>query len=322
VKRVLLISYSQSGEVANVAESFAVALKSANVAVISEQIKPKADYPYPWRSIRRFFDTMPETVLGLPPDIEPPDFDAAARFDLVIIVYPVWFLSPAPPVQAFLKSRHASVLQGTDVITISVSRAMWQQASEVMKCLLRAAGAAHRDNIVVTHQGSALATLVSTPRALLFGRRDRFLRIFPKAGVSQTDLERITAAGAEAGRWLSEGPVNLDSTAAGLSTPKVRLWLIAPEIVGRRFFRGWAIAIRALGRRSAVLRAVGVYAFPPALIALLLTGLPVAAVGFALSYPFLRRRLHAYAARLAAPSIAPGPGAHADGRHLSAERAS
>src|SRR5918992_89863 len=176
-KRILIIYYSQSGEVARIAEAFAGELGAAGAEVAWVALRPLTEYPFPWRSLRRFFDAMPETVLGLPPPIDEPNFDPASRYDLVVIAYPVWFLSPAPPVQAFFRTAAAAALEGADVITISVSRSMWQNASETMKRLLAAAGACHRDNIVVTHQGSSLATLISTPRALLSGRQNSLLGV-------------------------------------------------------------------------------------------------------------------------------------------------
>jgi hypothetical protein len=45
---------------------------------------------------------MPECILGVPPEIEPPGFDPIEPFDLVVLAYQVWFLSPSLPVQGFL----------------------------------------------------------------------------------------------------------------------------------------------------------------------------------------------------------------------------
>src|SRR4029077_7788313 len=112
------------------------ALASAGVDVVCEDIHPCASYPYPWRSVVRFFDALPDAILGCPAEIEPLRFDPLERFDLAILAYPVWFLSPATPVQGFFRSPYARGLRDTDVITISVSRAMWQRASMTMKRLL------------------------------------------------------------------------------------------------------------------------------------------------------------------------------------------
>jgi len=202
VDRVLVLYYSQSGEVADIASLFTTELSRTGVEVTIERLDPETAYPYPWRSIRRFFDAMPESVLGLPPPIRLPGYDPTSRFRLVVLVYPVWFLSPALPVQAFFRLPHAEVLRGTETVTITVSRAMWQRASERIKDLLANAGAVHCDNVVVSHQGSPLLTLVSTPRALLFGRKDSLLGVFPKAGVADSERARIRRLAAVMGQRL------------------------------------------------------------------------------------------------------------------------
>ncbi len=112
MKRILLLFYSQSGEADRVATIFRAELEAAGHSVTAEMLRPEADYPYPWRSIRRFFDVMPETQLGLPPPIRPPAFDPAAGYDLIILVCPVWFLSPALPIQGFFRTPQAQGTQG------------------------------------------------------------------------------------------------------------------------------------------------------------------------------------------------------------------
>ena len=299
--RVLVICYSQSGEVARVARLFAAQLESPGVEITFEALRPRADYPYPWRSLSRFFDAMPECVLGRAPENHPPGFDPRSRFDLVVIAYPVWFLSPALPVQAFFASQHAAVLHDVGVITITVCRAMWHHASEAMKRLLVGAGAVHCDNVVVTHSGSPFLTLVSTPRALLFGRRDRLLGVFPRAGVCEADLARVRALGAAAASRLAH-PLHGAPLLRGEPAVTVNRWLMVPELLAWYCFYAWAALIVRLGKAHPVLRAAGVYAFALFSVALILLGLPLALVGTACAYPAFRERLRSYAARLSAPT--------------------
>jgi hypothetical protein len=303
VKHVLVVYYSQSGEVERVAQAFASRLTRADQAVTLAPIRPREPYPYPWRSIRRFFDTMPECVLGEPPPIDEPPFDPDARFDLILLVYPAWFLSPAPPIQALFKGPHAAVFRGTDTVTVLVCRAMWQQASERMKALLAGAGAIHCDNAVVTHQGSALLTLISTPRALLFGKGDSLMGLFPKPGVADDDLARVERlAGALSARLGETDKPRHRSYLAGEPAIRVKRWLIVPELLGWYAFYGWALAIQRLGHLHARLRSLGVYGFALFLVVLILVALPVVLVGMLLGRPFLRERVEAYARRLAQPT--------------------
>lgn len=312
-RRILILDYSQSGEVARIAEAFAAELRAAGAEVTREALRPRIGYPFPWRSVRRFFDVLPESILGPPPPIDKPQFDPAARYDLVVIAYPVWFLSPAPPVQAFFRTSAAAVLEGADVITVSVSRSMWHNASESMKRLLAAAGAHHRDNIVATHQGSPLATFVSTPRALLSGRRDKLMGVFPPAGVGEHDLARVRGlARVVAGQLAAAGTLPPGSLLRGEPAVAIRRWSVVPELLAWYAFYGWAVALRALGRVHAGLRAVGVYAFAVFLVCLILVGLPLTVLGAWLLSPIARHRLNGRVARLAAPSGLARPPAPAE----------
>lgn len=301
MRRVLILYYSQSGEVAAIVNVFADGLR-ANAEIVSLPIVPFADYPYPWRSVRRFFDAMPESVLGRPPAVAPLPAEARGRFDLVVIAWPVWFLSPALAVQGFFRSADAGLLRGVDAVTITVSRAMWQQGSERMKALLAGAGAVHRDNIVVTHQGSPIATLVSTPRALLSGRRDRLMGVFPEAGVARGDHARIRALGALLGERLEAGVPEGTPFLRGAPAVAVKRWLIVPERLARACFHGAAVSVSGLGRAGPVPRAIGVYGFAVFLVLLILVGLPLTLAVAWLLDPFIRRQLDAWQVRLAEPT--------------------
>jgi hypothetical protein len=300
--RVLVLYYSQSGEVAEIASVFATELSRTGAEVTIERLNPETAYPYPWRSIRRFFDAMPESVLGLPPPIRNPGYDPTSRFRLVVLAYPVWFLSPALPVQAFFRLPHAEVLRGTETVTITVSRAMWQRASERIKSLLATAGAVHCDNVVVTHQGSPLLTLVSTPRALLFGRKDSFLGVFPKAGVADSERVRVQGLATVIAQRLRSDRSFGGSLLSGESALSITRWLVVPELLASYYFYGAAVTIRALGRIHPALRALGVYVFAVLLFMLILIGLPLAIAGTALASLGMRGRLDAYVKKLSEPT--------------------
>jgi len=302
MKRILLLFYSQSGEAGRAAAIFREEMAEAGHPVTIEALQPATDYPYPWRSIRRFFDVMPETQLGQPPPIRPPAFDPSAAFDLVILVVPIWFLSPALPIQGFFRTPQAAVLRGRPVMTVTVSRAMWQQGSETLKRLLAAAGARHIDNVVITHRGSPVATLVSTPRTLLSGRGGRLAGIFPEAGVAEEDHDRLRRLAKVAASRLRTAESVSTSLLAGEPAVAVRRWLIGPELLGWYAFHGWAHLIRAAGRVGTAPRAVFVWGFALFLLAMILAGLPLTLIGTPILYLAARPWLARQAARLSAPT--------------------
>ena len=252
MKRILVVYYSQSGDVKRAAESFVEPLRSADRELVWSPIVPRVDYPLPWRNVHRLFNEMPECVLGLPPEIAPPGFSPGERFDLVILAYPVWFLCPAPPIQAFFRTEHAQVLCGRKTMTLSISRNMWNQASLKMKGLLAKAGAVHVDQVVVTHQGPAWATFITTSRTLLTGKRDRLWGRFPPGGIAESDFDRLRSLGEAVARQFDalDGPDGRPLL-RGLGAVEVNGRYVIAEYVAARVFPFWARVIRAFGRGAA-----------------------------------------------------------------------
>src|SRR5262245_6344207 len=103
MKRVLVVHFSQTGQLARIVRSLVSPLAGASgeIEVVEEIVRPRTAYPFPW-PLLRFFDTMPESVQLDPPELEP--VAAQGNFDLVVLAYQVWFLSPSGPMTAFLKS--------------------------------------------------------------------------------------------------------------------------------------------------------------------------------------------------------------------------
>ena len=264
-----------------------------------------AGYPFPWRSLRQFFDAMPEPCSHAIGDRQAEIGSGEAfrsRGDRLPGVVP----GAGTAGSGVSRTPAAAVLKGADVLTISVSRRMWHNASETMKRLLAVPGARHRDGIVVTHHGASLATLISTPRALLSGGRDSLMGVFPPAGVGEHDVARvrISARGGPAARHLP-GPDAARGAGRG-----GRALVGIPGLLAWYCFRGSARAVRALGRLHAGLRVAGVCAFAVFLVALILVGLPATVLVAWLISPVTGRRLGDYVARLAAPTGLAGARAH------------
>jgi hypothetical protein len=300
--RLLMIHFSQSGDGAKVADALAESLQGPGVRIDRECIRPVEPYPFPWRSVFRFFNVLPECHLGPAPAIRPPAFDTAVDYDLVVLVYPVWFLCPSLPVQGFLNSPAASVLWGRKVLTVSVSRNMWQSASEAIKFRLRALWAHQIDNIVVTHQGPPWATFITAPRLLLYGKKDAFWKVFPAAGLAEAELDRVRRLGGllrDRLPLLRRWPQSL-LRGAGAVTVNRRYLL--PELLGWYVFRGWAHLLKLLGRLGPAVRYAGIAAFILFLATAVVVGIPVVVLVSTVLYPLVRALTRKYAERLAEPS--------------------
>ena len=114
---MLIVHYSQTGQLSSLARKFCRAVATAGVQVDCVNIVPEQAFPFPW-PFWRFFDTFPETVHLKPAPILPPQIPSE-NYDVVVIAYTVWFLSPSQPMTAFLQREETRrLLDGKPVITL------------------------------------------------------------------------------------------------------------------------------------------------------------------------------------------------------------
>jgi len=305
MKRVLVVAYSQTGQLAAVTRSFTAPLvASSSVEVAFATLEPETPYPFPWPFLE-FFNTFPETVHAMPRPLRPLKVASAGPFDLIILAYQVWFLSPSQPMTAFLQSREAArLLQGTPVITLIACRNMWLMAQETVKRNLHALGAHLIDNVVLTDRAHSAATFISTPLWMLTGRRGPFLRgAVPAAGITEADI----AAASRFGRAIAEGLPDLDparphSLLRGLGAVTVDERLIASERIGYRSFRIWGRLLLMLGGPRSIARRFVLCVYIVFLATMILTVAPITAVVKRLLAPFTRERIARERAYFAAPS--------------------
>jgi len=267
-----------------------------------QELEPEEPYPFPW-GFFSFLDVFPESVFLDPPALRPLSFEPDSRFDLVILAYQVWFLSPSPPIAGFLKSPAARVLKDTPVITLIACRNMWLTAQAKIKTLLAAAGARLIDNAVLVDQGPPWATFVTTPRWLLTGKKEGFWRIFPPAGVSEVEI----AGAARFGRALADSLHLLQSGAVpplltGLGAVRVNPGYIAGEKIAHRSFLLWGGLLRAIGRQGSWLRRAALLIYVTFLVTMILTIVPLGIVVRVALRPLLRRRMDAEVTQLEQPS--------------------
>ncbi|MDR2100659.1 MAG: dialkylresorcinol condensing enzyme, partial [Campylobacteraceae bacterium] len=188
-KKVLVVHYSQSGQL-DEALKYCIAplLNDKNISVADLSLKPCEEFPFPW-SVLDFLSVFPESVYCDKIALEPFNIDKNEEFDLIILAYQVWFLSPSLPMSSFLQSTEASVwLNGKSVITFIACRNMWLMAQEKMKRMISQNGGVLCDNIVLTDGGNALETFITTPRWLLTGKKEKFW-FFSAAGVKKSDMQ-------------------------------------------------------------------------------------------------------------------------------------
>ncbi len=305
MKKVLIVHYSQTGQLTDILKSIAAPLeKNPEISVTFANIAPKTPYTFPW-GFWRFFNTFPETVYE---DAAPVDIlgaDPKGDYDLVILGYTVWFLSPSLPTTAFLNSAEGqALLKGKQVITVIGCRNMWLQAQERMKQRLADIGARLTDNVVLIDSVHSAASFYSTPMWMVFGNKGPYFggRI-PEAGISKDDIARASRFGDAIAAQLPDRPPQ--STApmlAGLGAVTINDKLIASEKVAKRSFMLWGKLLRAIGKPSNPIRVAVIGLYFLFLLTLILTVVPLLAIIKKLIEPLTRAKIAAEHAYFAAPS--------------------
>jgi hypothetical protein len=291
MKKILLVQYSQTGQLTGIAKAFSAPLQSSpDVELTIETLKPQQPYPYPWPFFD-FLDVFPECVLLDPPPIEPLEIDPQAEFDLVVIAYQVWFLAPSLPVTAFMLSNEAKrLLKDKPVITLIGCRNMWSRAQETMKGLISDCGGRLLDNVVLIDQGSALASFITTPRWLLSGKKEAFWG-FPPAGVSDpaiTDCCRFGEALTEAlAQDLEKGDQPL---LHGLQAVEADMSQIQSEKAGHRSFMIWGKLLHSIGRQGDPRRKPVLMLYLVFLILMIIAVVPLSMLLKALLAPLMQKR--------------------------------
>jgi hypothetical protein len=288
--RILVVHYSQTGQLTRILRSMMEPL-AANPEVVVDwySVTPLHAYPFPW-GLLSFLDVLPESVYLDPPPMQTQEIDATAEYDLVVLGYQVWFLSPSPPIVGFLQSAQARVLRGRRVITVVACRNMWVSAHRVMLRLLREAGAQLTDNVVLTDHGPMWSTFITTPWWLLTGNKGPLLGLFLEAGVSAAEIGRAARFGRALNEILprlpcaSQGPF-----LEGLDAVTVNPRILLAERIGYRSFRIWGRALRAAGNPGSLTRKPILLVYLCFLVAAILTVLPITASVAAIVARFSRR---------------------------------
>ena len=299
-KHILVISYSQTGQLNELTQHFLQPLKQQENIVIEEcQIKPIQPYSFPWKFIP-FFNQFPESVHLKPAPIETPILQRE-KYDLVIIAYSVWFLSPSQPITAFLQSEQAKILKNTPVITLIGCRNMWLMAQEKMKKMLTALEANLIGNVVKTDQSNAWASFITTPAWMLSGEK-RYFSWLPSAGISNADMQDMQRFGYRLVQILNENQPLDKSLFQNMGAVKIDEKLMMSEKVGHRSFYIWGKLLLKCGQISPVFRQVVLYFYIVFLIILILTVVPLSAVVKRLLKPLLKEKLARQKRYFAEPS--------------------
>jgi hypothetical protein len=286
--KIVAFCYTQTGQGRDILQSVIAPVLELGDEVVIKEIVPERQFPLPWSS-DSFFDAFPESRMGIGCGIKAMDLSDVEDARLVIVVYPVWFLSPAIPVHAFFQD--ASVrrfLDGKPVITVCGCRNMQVMAQRKIKSYINICNARLVGNICLQDRHHNLVSVITIIRWLLGGRKEKS-GIFPAAGVSDRDIANAEVFGCVIALRLASGGdfdvLQDELMTVGAVIHKPHIAFI--ERTGHRIFGIWAKTILKHGKHRRILLKI----FKYYLFAVIYLISPIGLAFYFMLYPFRRKQM-------------------------------
>ncbi|MFV8345683.1 dialkylrecorsinol condensing enzyme DarA [Flavobacterium sp. ZB4P13] len=243
MKNVLVIYYSQSGQLESIARNIAKPLlNSDEINVSFHEIQLENPFPFPWKN-EEFFGAFPESFLQIPTQLKPiPAEILNIKFDLILLNYQVWYLSPSIPINSFLKSAEAKILlNNTPVVTISGSRNMWIMAHEKIKVLLKQNNAQLKGNIALVDRVGNLISVITIVEWMFSGVKKKYLGIFPLPGVSAKDIQESSKFGNAILSSLQQNNFEpLQPQLVAIDAVRISSYLVIVDRTANKIFHKWS----------------------------------------------------------------------------------
>ena len=286
-KKILVIYYTQTGQLENILDCFTAPLIEAGNTVEKVLVYVAKDYPFPWTG-KSFFAVMPDCVLSVPTQLKPFQLKES-KYDLVILGYQAWFLSPSIPANSILNNPSVkAVLKDTPVVTITGARNMWISAMERIKKILKVADAKLVGSISLVDKHHNFISFITIFYWMFKGKKERWLNIFPKPGVSDADIENTKKFGITVQKYLNaENWDGLQDELIQQKAIEVKYNLMFIESKASKIFAIWANIIAKKKKKTAWLVAFKYYL----LIALFIAAPIILTVDFIFFKPFLSGRI-------------------------------
>ena len=245
MKDILVINYSQTGQLDQILDNFLEPLKEFNIERV--KVEPKTPFPFPWSS-EKFFNIFPETVLEEP--IELVGFELQKeKYDFIIVGYQPWYLSPSMPTTAlFHNEKFKAVLNNTPVATVIGGRNMWLNSQKSLVKWIEAAGGKLVANVPFIDKVQNHISALTILHWMLKGEKTKRWGILPLPGIDQRDIK-------EAGKYatpfvdaIQNGKYKgLQSSILNKGGIGINYSILFIEMKAKRLFYIWANIIKKKG---------------------------------------------------------------------------
>jgi flavodoxin len=261
MKRILIVYYTQSGQLLSILQSLATPLIRAGHTLHFETIEPVEKFPFPWSSYQ-FFNAFPEVFSQKPQALKPISTKATNGYDLVILGYQPWFLTPSRPMSSFLQSEDGKkIISNNKVITVLGCRNMWLGAQEKVKRRLKDIQATLVGHVALIDRSPNLTSLITILRWMFTGDKKPFW-FFPAAGVSEQDVDHAQRFGEIINQALESNDYDsLQSKLNQAGAIDIKPNLVLLERRGQKAFSVWSRFIASGGPLHSTGRKIRVYIF-------------------------------------------------------------
>lgn len=244
---ILVISYSQSGQLTSILKNL---VKDMPFDIDFISYSTKHEFKFPWKG-SDFFNTMPETVLEEVFELNPIPFQRG-EYDLIILGYQPWFLSPSIPTTALLKYKpFQQIIKDKPIITVIGARNMWLNAQESVKKEIKQCGGKLIGNIPFIDKNNNLVSAITILHWMLTGKKEKKWGFLPIPGVSEKDITNASKFGHEISRTINDKKFNDLHYRLIQSEPiNINSNILFIEERAKKIFKLWALAIKKRGKKE------------------------------------------------------------------------
>ncbi|MBU2938214.1 dialkylresorcinol condensing enzyme DarA [Lacinutrix sp. C3R15] len=288
MKNVLVIHYSQSGQLTEIVNNIVSPLANDSTQIDYHEIKMETPFPFPWNE-KAFYGVFPDTFQQIPKKVKPVAQEILnKKYDLIILGYQIWFLTPSLPTTSFLNTADAKkLLKNTPVVTVIGCRNMWIMAQEKMKKKLIELQANLVGNIALVDRHINHISVITIEKWMMSGKKESYLGVFPKPGVSQKDIDEADKFGFVIAKYLKENNFNkLQDTLLQKGAIKIKPFLVKTDKRANVLFSKWANLIQSKNSKNSKNSTFWVKLFSYYLLFAIWILAPIVFILFLLTYVF------------------------------------
>ena len=288
MKNILVIHYSQSGQLTEITNNIISHIDQSKINIEYHKIEMEKPFPFPWTK-SEFFGVFPESFQQIPSPVEPVSKEILEKkYDLIILGYPIWYLTPALPTNSFLCTKDAKKLfNNTPVVTVIGCRNLWIMAQEKMKKKLVDINAKLVGNIVLVDRHINHISVITIVDWMFTGVKRKKFGIFPKPGVSQKDIDEAVKFGPIIEQHILADDYNeLQNNLLKREALKIKPFLITVDKRANMIFSKMSSLIIAKGKNSASKREFWLKIFNYYLLFAIWIIAPIVFILFLLTYVF------------------------------------